>query len=102
MEFLAPKNSAKPEFPAPLQNVAPQRFVKDLAEFRRAEIQEFSGPGNFVQGGGISGPKSKFPAFLKTLLWVILSIFIVVPFPTSLHHQSCAIPGETLQCLAQD
>jgi hypothetical protein len=37
-----------------------------------------------------------------TLLWMISSLSIVVPFPTSLHHQSCAIPGECLQCLAQD
>jgi hypothetical protein len=51
---------------------------------------------------GISGPESKFLAFLKTLLWVILSLSVVVPFPTSLHHQSCAIPRESMQCLAQD
>jgi hypothetical protein len=53
MEFLAPGNSAKPEFPAPLRNIAPQHFVKDLAEFRRArnsEIQEFPALGNFVEG----------------------------------------------------
>jgi hypothetical protein len=37
-----------------------------------------------------------------TLLWMILSLSTVVPFPTSLHHQSRAIPREFLQCLAQD
>jgi hypothetical protein len=37
-----------------------------------------------------------------TLLWMILSLSTVVLFPTSLHHQSCAIPGEFLQYLAQD
>jgi hypothetical protein len=37
MEFPAPGNSAK-SFLAPLQNVAPQRFVKDLAEFKGPEI----------------------------------------------------------------
>jgi hypothetical protein len=31
-------------FPAPSQSIAPQRFVKDLAEFRRAG----NSPGNFV------------------------------------------------------
>jgi hypothetical protein len=49
---------AKPEFPAPLQNVAPHRFVKDVAEFRR----EFPAP-EILSRGGISGPESKFPAF---------------------------------------
>jgi hypothetical protein len=44
MKFLAPGNSAKPEFLAPLQNVAPQRFVKDLAEFGWAR----NSPRNFV------------------------------------------------------
>jgi hypothetical protein len=37
-----------------------------------------------------------------TLIWMILSLSTVVPFTTSLHHQSCAIPGEFLQCLARD
>jgi hypothetical protein len=37
-----------------------------------------------------------------TLLWMISSLSIVVPFPTSLHHQSCAKPRDFLQCLAQD
>jgi hypothetical protein len=36
MEFPAPENSAKPEFPAPLLHVAPQHSVRDLAEFLRA------------------------------------------------------------------
>jgi hypothetical protein len=44
----------------------------------------------------------EFPALKLTLLWMISSISTVVPFPTLLHHQSCAIPGEFLQCLAQD
>jgi hypothetical protein len=58
MEFLAPKNSAKPEFPAPLQSVAPQRFVKDLAKFQRARN---SCP-EILSWGGNSGPKTKFLA----------------------------------------
>jgi hypothetical protein len=60
MEFLAPGNSAKSEFTAPLQSVAPQRFVKDLAEFRRAGNFR---PPEILSRGGISGLESKFPAF---------------------------------------
>jgi hypothetical protein len=37
-----------------------------------------------------------------TLLWMISSLSTIVPFPTPLHHQSCAIPREFLQWLAQD
>jgi hypothetical protein len=33
MEFQALRNSARPEFLAPLQSVAPQCSVKDLAKF---------------------------------------------------------------------
>jgi hypothetical protein len=53
MKFLAPGNSAKPEFPAPLLHVAPQRFVKDLAKFRRAGNYEISGPRKFCPGAEI-------------------------------------------------
>jgi hypothetical protein len=45
---------AKPKFLAPLQNVAPQRFVKDLAEFRRAV--------EILSRGGNSGPGAEIPA----------------------------------------
>jgi hypothetical protein len=64
MKFPAPENSARPEFLAPLQSVAPQRSIKDLAKFR----SEFPAPRNFVQGrkfrpwGKISGPEAKFLA----------------------------------------
>jgi hypothetical protein len=98
MKFPAPRNSAKPEFPAPLLHVAPQRLVKDLADPPKI----LSRGGNSGPGGGISGPGSKFLVLKLTLLWMISSLSTVVPFPTSLHHQSCAIPGEFLQCLAQD
>jgi hypothetical protein len=80
LEFSAPGNSALTEFLAPNQRVAPQPFVRDLAEFSRAgnyqtrisgpfterctttfykglsriskgrKFMEFSAPGNFVQG----------------------------------------------------
>jgi hypothetical protein len=55
MKFLAPGNSARPEFPAPLQSVAPQRSVRDLAEFRRAGNYEISGPQKFC-------PRAEIPA----------------------------------------
>jgi hypothetical protein len=55
MEFPAPKNSAKPEFPAPLLHVAPQHSVRDLAEFLRAGNYGISGPRKFCQTR-ISGP----------------------------------------------
>jgi hypothetical protein len=114
MKFLAPGNSAKPEFPALLLHVAPQRFVKDLAEFQRARNYEISGPQKFCSGaeilalgrkfrpwGGISGPETEFPALEFSLLWVISSLSIAVPIPTLLHHQSRAIPVEFLQSSAQ-
>jgi hypothetical protein len=53
MKFLALRNSARPEFLAPLQNVAPQHFVRDLAEFRRARNYEISGPQKFCSGAEI-------------------------------------------------
>jgi hypothetical protein len=53
MKFLAPGNSAKSEFLAPLLHVAPQRLVKDLAEFRRAENSGISGPRKFCPGAEI-------------------------------------------------
>jgi hypothetical protein len=53
MKFLAPENSAKPEFSGPLQKVAPQRFVRDLAEFRRAGNYEIFGPQKFCSGAEI-------------------------------------------------
>jgi hypothetical protein len=55
MEFLAPGNSASSEFPALYQRVAPQHFVKDLAEFLRAGNYGISGPQKFCQTR-ISGP----------------------------------------------
>jgi hypothetical protein len=63
---------------------------------------EFPAPRNFVQGqkfqpwGGISGPETQFLALEFSLLWVISGLSTVVPFPPSLHHQPCAIPGEFL------
>jgi hypothetical protein len=53
MEFPAPRNSARPEFLAPLQSVAPQRFVKDLANFEGPEIHGISGPRKFCPGAEI-------------------------------------------------
>jgi hypothetical protein len=63
---------------------------------------KFLAPGNFVQGGGISGPETEFPALEFSLLWMISSLSTAVPIPTHLHHQSCAIPVEFLQSSAQD
>jgi hypothetical protein len=68
MEFLAPGNFAKSEFPAPLQNVAPQRFVKDLDEFQRVGNSGISGPRKFCPGAEISALGMKFPA-LKANFW---------------------------------
>jgi hypothetical protein len=62
MKFLAPRNSAKPEFLAPLQNVAPQRFVKDLAEIQRAGNSGISGPQKFCPGAEIPALGAEFPA----------------------------------------
>jgi hypothetical protein len=62
MEFPAPGNSAKLEFLAPLQNIAPQCFVKDLAEFRRARNSGISGPQKFCPGAGIPALGAEFPA----------------------------------------
>jgi hypothetical protein len=67
MEFLAPGNSAKTEFLTPLQSVAPQCFVKDLAEFRRAgnswnfwPLEILSSGGNSSPRGGIFALKANF------------------------------------------
>jgi hypothetical protein len=60
MKFPAPENSARPEFPAPLQNVAPQCFVRDLAEFQRAGNYEISGPQKFCLGAEIPALKQNF------------------------------------------
>jgi hypothetical protein len=102
MKFPAPGNSAKPEFPAPLLHVAPQRFVRDLAEFRTAGNYEISGPRKFCSGAEILAPETEFLALEFSLLWVISSLSTAAPIPTPLHHQSCAIPVEFLQSSAQD
>jgi hypothetical protein len=83
------------KFLAPLQNIAPQHFVKDLAKI--------------LSRGRNFGPGAEFPA-LKHNFWPCkkqfpgdFEPFYSSPlFQTSLHHQSCAIPRESLQCLAQD
>jgi hypothetical protein len=62
MKFLAPENSAKPEFLAPLLHVAPQRLVKDLAEFRRAGNLGISGPWKFCPGVEIPALGAEIPA----------------------------------------
>jgi hypothetical protein len=62
MEFLAPGNSARPEFLTPLQSVAPQCSVKDLAEFRRAGNSMNFLPPEILSRGGNSGPGAEFPA----------------------------------------
>jgi hypothetical protein len=68
MKFPAPRNSAKPEFLAPLLNVTPQRFIKDLAEFRRAGNSGISAPRKFCPGAEILALGAEFPA-LKENFW---------------------------------
>jgi hypothetical protein len=62
LEFLALGNSAKSEFAAPLQSVTPQRFVKDLGEFRRARNSVNFWPPEILSRGGNSGPGAEFLA----------------------------------------
>jgi hypothetical protein len=94
MKFLAPGNY---EISGPFTERRTTRFCKGLSRISKG--RKFR---NFWPPEILSGPESKFPALKSTLLWMILSLSTVVLFPTSLHHQSCAIPGEFLQCLAQD
>jgi hypothetical protein len=68
MEFLAPRNSARPKFLAPLQSVAPQCFVKDLAKFQRARNSMNFRPPEILSRGRNSGPGVEFPA-LKQNFW---------------------------------
>jgi hypothetical protein len=68
MKFSAPRNFAKPEFPTPLYNVAPQHFVKDLAKFRRARNLGISGPQKFCQGAEIPALGAEILA-LKANFW---------------------------------
>jgi hypothetical protein len=116
-EISGPRKFCQTRISGPFTTRCTTTFSKGLSRiskgqkfrnFRPPEIQEFPAPeilsrgGNSGPGGRISGPESKFPALKLTLLWMISSLSTVVPFPTSLHHQSCTIPGEFLQCLAQD
>jgi hypothetical protein len=74
MKFPAPGNSAKPEFLAPLLHVAPQRFVRDLAEFQRGGNYGISAPPEILFRGGNSGPGAEFPALKKNFRpWKFLS-----------------------------
>jgi hypothetical protein len=108
-EISGPRKFCQTRISGPFTARCTTTFSKGLSrilkgrKFRNFRPPEILSRGrNSGPGGGISGPESKFPALKLTLLWMISSLSIVVPFPTSLHHHSCAIPREYLQCLAQD
>jgi hypothetical protein len=95
-EISGPRKFCQTRISGPFTERCTTTFCKGLSQISKG--QKFS-PRKFCPGVEIPALGRKFRPWSKIsgpgnfLLWVISSLSTVVPFPTSLHLQSCAIPG---------